>query len=106
MQLLEKEKQEPQKKDTFTVILVGAILASVGGLIKYILSWNYEWAVFGILLPFYFCLITPIIGGILGWIGSFLGYGISNSRFAFFAGGVCGGVLTTMVLLPAPLIIY
>ena len=93
------------KSNTLTSLVVGAVTASIGGVIKYFLVLNgFEWAKGGIVLPFYLCLITPILGGVLGWIGAIVAQRISNSRTSVFIGGLLGGLLTVLIFLPAPLI--
>lgn len=93
------------KFDVLTGVIVGAVMASFGGAIKYYLALSgFEWAARGILLPFYLCLITPIVGGVLGWIGAMATHKISKSRISVFLGGLLGGLLTVLALLPAPYI--
>ena len=93
------------KNHTGTSLIIGAITASIGGVIKYNLAMSgFEWADGGILLPFYLCLLTPIIGGLLGWTGVIVAQRISNSRTSVFIGGLLGGFLTILILLPAPYI--
>ena len=93
------------RKETITVLIFGAVLASIGGVIKYFLlmgsSIDLDFA--GIILPYFFCMLEPLIGSMLGWLGGYIGFEISNSKKGIYVGGILGGILTAIILMPLPI---
>jgi len=57
----------------------------------------------GIILPYFFCLLEPLIGSMLGWLGGYIGFAISNSKNGIYVGGILVGILTAIILMPLPI---
>ena len=82
-------------------------MASIGGVIKYYLALTYyiTYSVWwGINLYFCLCLLTPIVGAVLGWVIAMVVQKVSSSKWSALIGGLLSGIITTLVLTPIPYI--
>ena len=84
------------RKQNISCALIGAVTASLGGAIKYFVAiTGVELFGLGIILPFYLCLLTPILGALAGLGGA----SISNKKNL---GAFIGGLVIVLLFLPAP----
>jgi len=98
-------KPEPskdfKKRDTILAVIIGVVTASIGGAFRYYLAFSgVEWP--GIVLPFFFCLLTPLIGGLLAWGILALAKQIKHSWVRILVGGLASGIITTLVFFSIP----
>ena len=88
-------------RHTIIAVIIGVVTASIGGAFRYYLAFSaLEWP--GIMLPFFFCLLTPLIGGLLAWASVGLTKQIEDAWIRILIGGLAGGILTTLVFFPIP----
>ena len=92
-----------EMRHTIMAVFIGGVTASIGGAFRLYLAYSgLEWP--GIPLPFFFCLLTPLIGGLLAWIGVTLTKQIEDAFIRILSCGLAGGILTTLIFFPIPYI--
>lgn len=88
-------------RHTIMAVIIGVVTASIGGALRYYLAFSgVEWP--GIVLPFYLCLLTPLIGGLLAWAAVALAKQIEDNWLRILVGGLAGGIITTLVFFSIP----
>ena len=98
-----EKSRDLEKQHSIMAIVIGAVTASIGGALKSY-SANYILQLPGIPLPLFLYLLTPIIGGLLAWVGFGITNQIENNFIRILSCGLAGGILTTLIFLSMPFI--